>query len=91
MVYEWVDFSKFSQIWAKIGSNLRNFRKLGDFAQDLAQNWMGHFFLGLPSNSALAVPPPPRISSKSSTIQRVVMDLKWNTLFWWHKIDLFLH
>ena len=25
LVYEWVDFSKFGQIWAKIGSNLRKF------------------------------------------------------------------
>ena len=27
LVYEWVDFSKFSQIWAKICSNLRKFWK----------------------------------------------------------------
>ena len=27
LVYEWVYFSKFSQIWAKIGSNLRKFLK----------------------------------------------------------------
>ena len=26
-VYEWVEFSKFSQIWARIGSNLRKFWK----------------------------------------------------------------
>ena len=27
LIYEWVDFSKYSQIWAKIGSNLRKFVK----------------------------------------------------------------
>ena len=27
LVYEWVDFSKVPQIWAKIGSSLRNFWK----------------------------------------------------------------
>ena len=27
LVYEWVDFSKFSQIWARIASNLRKFWK----------------------------------------------------------------
>ena len=27
LVYEWVDFSKFGQIWAKIGSKLRKFWK----------------------------------------------------------------
>ena len=27
LVYEWVVFSKFAQIWAKIGSNLRKFGK----------------------------------------------------------------
>ena len=26
-IYEWVDFSKFSQIWAKTGSSLRKFSK----------------------------------------------------------------
>ena len=25
LIYEWVDTSQFSQIWAKIGSNLRKF------------------------------------------------------------------
>ena len=29
LVYEWVDFSEFSQIWAKIGLNLRKFWKYG--------------------------------------------------------------
>ena len=26
-VYEWVDFSIFSEVWAKIGLNLRKFEK----------------------------------------------------------------
>ena len=51
LVYEWVDFSKFGQIWAKIGSNLRKFwrnmvilfkiwPKIGPISI-----WMGYFFL----------------------------------------------
>ena len=51
LVYEWVDFSKFGQIWAKIGSNLRKFwektvilfkiwPKIGPIGI-----WMGYFFL----------------------------------------------
>ena len=51
LVYVWVDFSKFGQIWAKIGSNLRKFwkkwvilfkiwPKIG-----LIGKWMGYFFL----------------------------------------------
>ena len=45
LVYEWVDFSKFGQIWAKIGSNLRKFLfkiwpKIGPIGI-----WMGYFFL----------------------------------------------
>ena len=69
LVYEWVDFSKFAQIWAKIGSNLRKFwKKSSDFAQNLVQNWSnwymnGSLFLeklvfvrGLLSNSAVAHP-----------------------------------
>ena len=47
------DFSIFSQIWANIGSNLRQFwKKSGGFTQKMAINntyyfgiWMGHFFL----------------------------------------------
>ena len=51
LVYEWVHFSKFGQIWAKIGSNLRKFwkklvilfkiwPKIGPIGI-----WMGYFFL----------------------------------------------
>ena len=51
LVYEWVDFSKVPQIWAKIGSNLRKlwknrvillkiWLKIGPIGM-----WMGHFFL----------------------------------------------
>ena len=45
LVYEWVDFSKFGQIWAKIGSNLRKYLfkiwpKIGPTGI-----WMGYFFL----------------------------------------------
>ena len=51
LVYEWVDFSKLGQIWAKIGSNLRKFwkklvilfkiwPKIGPIVI-----WMGYFFL----------------------------------------------
>ena len=40
LVSEWVDFSKLSQIWAKIGSNFKKIlEKSGDFAQNLVQNW----------------------------------------------------
>ena len=38
-VFEWVNFSKFSQIWAKIGSNLK-FGKMGDFAKNWADWYM---------------------------------------------------
>ena len=51
LVYEWVEFSKSGQIWAKIGSNLRKFwkklvilfkiwPKIGPIGM-----WMGYFFL----------------------------------------------
>ena len=45
-----VDFSKFSQIWAKIGSNLRKFLKdrmilLICPKIEPISIWMGHFFL----------------------------------------------
>ena len=47
LVYEWVDFSKFSKIGAKIGSNLRTYlKKSGDFAQNLAQNWADWYMNG---------------------------------------------
>ena len=51
LVYEWVDFSKFSQIWAKIGSNLRKFWKNRPILLKIWPKigpigiWMGHFFL----------------------------------------------
>ena len=68
LVYKWVDFSKFFQIWAKMGSNLRKFwknwaillkiwPKVGPFGI-----WMGHFFfkigisMGQLSNFAVARP-----------------------------------
>ena len=35
--YEWVDFSKFSQIWAKITSNLRKF--WDNYSENLAPPW----------------------------------------------------
>ena len=59
-VYEWVDFSIFSEDWAKIGLNLRKFEKQktinkkkrgeGNFVKILTKLgsvsiWMGHFFL----------------------------------------------
>ena len=77
LVYKWplikckiwyingVDFSKCSQIWAKIGWIIRKFwKKSGDFAQNLADWYMnGSFFswkigicLGLLSNFAVAYP-----------------------------------
>ena len=51
LVYEWVDFSKFGQIWAKIGSNLRKFRKKSVILFKIWPKiepigiWMGYFFL----------------------------------------------
>ena len=50
LVYKWVDFSKFSQILAKIGSNLgkierfwlkfkKIWEKSGDFVKNLAHSW----------------------------------------------------
>ena len=44
LVYEWVDFSKFSKIWAKIGSN---FGKNPAIVLKIAPIgiWMGHFFM----------------------------------------------
>ena len=47
LVYEWVDFSKFGQIWAKIGSNLRKFSKKLVILFKIVPIgiWMGYFFL----------------------------------------------
>ena len=51
LVYEWVDFSKFGQIWAKIGSNLRKFWKKYVILFKIWPKirptgiWMGYFFL----------------------------------------------
>ena len=51
LVYEWVDFSKFGQIWAKIGSSLRKFRKKIVILFKIWPKigpigiWMGYFFL----------------------------------------------
>ena len=51
LVYEWIDFSKFSQIWAKIGSNLRKFWKHWVILLKIWLRieqigiWMSHFFL----------------------------------------------
>ena len=51
LVYEWVDFSKFGQIWVKIGSNLRKFlKKLVILCKIWPKIgpigiWMGYFFL----------------------------------------------
>ena len=47
LVYEWVDFSKFAQIyWLKFKNTLE---KSGNVAQNLTKNWTdwynGHFFL----------------------------------------------
>ena len=50
LVYEWVDFSKFGQIWAKIGSNLRKFWKKSVILFKIWPKiepigiWMGCFF-----------------------------------------------
>ena len=50
LVYEWVDFSQFSQIWAKIGSNLRKFLKnraiLLKIWENLVQNWADWYING---------------------------------------------
>ena len=51
LVYEWVDFSKFSQIWVKISSNIRKFWKnwviLLKIWQKIGSNWYmnGSLFL----------------------------------------------
>ena len=48
LVDEWVDFSKFAQIRAKIGSNLRKFwKKISYFVQNLAQNSADWYMNGL--------------------------------------------
>ena len=69
LIYEWtVDFSKFSQIWAKIDSNLRKFWKIGWFCSKfrtklvwlvyewVAFSWKIGICTGLLSNSAVAHP-----------------------------------
>ena len=51
LVYEWVDFSKFGQIWAKIGSNSGKFGKKFVILFKIWPKigpisiWMGYFFL----------------------------------------------
>ena len=51
VLYEWVDFSKFSQTWAKIDLDLRKFWKnrviLLKISPQIGQigTWMGHFLL----------------------------------------------
>ena len=51
LVYEWVDFSKSGQIWAKIGSNLRKFWKKSVISFQIWPKigpigiWMGYFSL----------------------------------------------
>ena len=51
LVYEWVEFSKAPQIWAKIGSNLRKFGKNRVILIKIWPKirpigiWMGRFFL----------------------------------------------
>ena len=51
LVYEWVDLSKFAQIWAKIGSNSRKCWKNRVVLLKIWSQigpigiWMGHFFL----------------------------------------------
>ena len=51
LVYEWVDFSEFGQIWAKIGSNFRKFWKKLVILFKIWPKirpigiWMGYFFL----------------------------------------------
>ena len=51
LVYGWVDFSKFSQSWAKIGSNFRKLwknwvilHKIWPKVEQIGV-WMGHFFM----------------------------------------------
>ena len=46
LVYEWVDFSKFGQIWAKIGSK-KIYEKISIFIQNLTQNWADWYMNGL--------------------------------------------
>ena len=43
LICEWVNFSKFSQIWAKIGLNLRKFC---DFVQNFVQKWVDCYMNG---------------------------------------------
>ena len=68
LVYEWVDFSKFGQIWAKIGWNLRKFwkklvilfkiwPKIGPIGIWMVTfSWKTGICMGLLSNSVAAHP-----------------------------------
>ena len=44
LVYEWVNFSKFGQNWLKFKKILE---KIGNFVQNLAQNWADWYTNGL--------------------------------------------
>ena len=47
LVYEWVNFSKCPQIWAKIGSKFTTFwGEKRDFAENLGQNWADWYMKG---------------------------------------------
>ena len=47
LIYEWVDFSKFTQIWAKIGTDLRKFwKKRVTALKKLVQNWSDWYMNG---------------------------------------------
>ena len=79
LVYEWVDFSKFGQIWAKIGSNLRKFWKklviLFMVYEWVTFSWKIGICMGLLSNSVAAhpyqnqtwVPPGPGFGNYAGT------------------------
>ena len=57
----WMDrFSKFSPIWAKIGSNLTKFekKKSGNFGQNLAQNRTDWYINGMMPPSGMCLPKP---------------------------------
>ena len=41
LVYKWIDFSKFGQIWAKI------VEEIGNFVRNLAPNWADWYMNGL--------------------------------------------
>ena len=63
LIYEWVNFSRFSQIWAKIGSNIGKFRwfcsKLGQLVCEwVTFSWKIGICMSLLSNSLVAHPYP---------------------------------